>query len=274
MTTLPVAVQPVPAAPRQSRGWAWLWFVLCAVYFLLPLYATLDFSLRARKGRLSLTAYSNVFADSGFLASFAFSFQTAIVTILVSILLIVPTATWVQLRLPRFRPVIEFFTLLPFVVPAVVLVFSLARTYARTPLTDSRQGLWVLLVGAYVILSFPYMYRSVATGLQTINLRDLVEAGQSLGASWPTILARVVLPNVLVSILSGAFITFAIVMGEFTIAALLAQPAFGPYMNLLSSSKVYEPSALAIVSFVLTWGAIVAIEVLGRGTQRRLVRPR
>ena len=67
-----------------------------------------------------------------FFQSFGFSLRTALLTIVVSPLLIVPTAYWVNLRLPRLRPVIEFFTLLPFVVPAVVLVFGLISIYNRT----------------------------------------------------------------------------------------------------------------------------------------------
>jgi putative spermidine/putrescine transport system permease protein len=260
---------------RRSSLWSWLWIALGALYFALPLLATLQFSLQAKKGELSLVAYANVFRDGGFASSFAFSLQTALATILVSALLIVPTAYWVELRMPRLRPVVEFLTLLPFVVPAVVLVFGLARTYNRTPLTDSRTGLHLLLIAAYVVLSFPYMYRAIDTGLRAINVRALTEAAQSLGAGWPTILARVIFPNVFVALLSGAFITFAIVMGEFTIASLLAQPAFGPYINLLSSSKVYEPSALAVVSFALTWAAIGLVQWLARGAgQSQLGGPR
>jgi putative spermidine/putrescine transport system permease protein len=259
---------------RTISPWSWLWFALGAIYFLLPLWATLQFSLQARRGELGFTAYSNVLRSPDFFTSFGFSLRIAIITILVSTLLILPTAYWVQLRLPRARPLIEFVTLLPFVVPAVVLVFGLARTYNRTFLTDSRAGLEVLLVGAYVILSFPYMYRSVDTGLRAINVRTLTEAAQSLGAGWVTILFRVILPNVWVALLSGAFVTFAIVMGEYTIASLLAQPAFGPYMNLLSSSKVYEPSALAIISFALTWGAIGLIQWVSRSAPGQVGGPR
>jgi putative spermidine/putrescine transport system permease protein len=255
---------------RRTSLWSWLWFAIGAVYFAVPLIATLQFSLQAKKGELGLTAYERVLQDPKFLGSFSFSFQTALATIVVCALLIVPTAYWVQLRMPRLRPVVEFITLLPFVVPAVVLVFGLARTYVRTPLTDSRQGLWVLLVGSYVVLALPYMYRAVDTGLRAINVRALTEAAQSLGAGWGTILARVIFPNISLALASGAFVTFAIVMGEFTIASLLAQPAFGPYMNLLSSSKVYEPSALAVVSFGLTWASIALIQVLGRGSQRQV----
>lgn len=249
---------------KRASFWAWLWLAVGIIYFFVPLFATLQFSLQAKRGELGFTAYANVLRSPEFFSSFMFSLQTALVTIVVSALLIVPTAYWVELRLPRLRPVIEFLTLLPIVVPAVVLVFALIRSYNRTPLTDSRQGTYVLLVGAYVMLSFPYMYRAIDAGLRAINVRTLTEAAQSLGAGWFTVLFRVVFPNVYVALLSGAFITFAIVMGEFTIAALLSQPAFGPYMNLLSSSRVYEPSALAIISFALTWAAIGLIEILGR----------
>jgi putative spermidine/putrescine transport system permease protein len=168
--------------------------------------------------------------------------------------------------------VIEFCTLLPFVVPAVVLVFGLIRTYNRTALTNSRTGLLVLLIGSYVVLSLPYMYRAVDNGLRAISVVTLTEAAQSLGAGWGTILGRVIFPilgrvifpNILVAVLSGAFVTFAIVMGEFTIAFLLAEPGFGPYMNQVSSNRVYEPSALAILSFVLTWASIAVIQFVGR----------
>jgi putative spermidine/putrescine transport system permease protein len=249
---------------KRASLWPWIWLVLGVTYFFLPLIATLQFSLKAKKDQLSLVAYQNVLQAPAFAQSFVFSFRTALITIVVSALLIVPTAYWVNLKLPRLRPVIEFFTLLPIVVPAVVLVFALIRSYNRTMLTDSRNGTYVLLIGAYVMLSFPYMYRAVDTGLRSINARTLTEAAQSLGAGWSTILFRVIFPNIYISLLSGAFITFAIVMGEFTIAALLSQPAFGPYMNQLSSSKVYEPSALAIISFALTWAAIGLLQVLGR----------
>lgn len=258
---------------KRGNPWAWLWMAIGTLYFAIPLIATIDFSLRAQKDTLSLAAYSNIFDDPKFFESFTFSALTALGAIALSWLLIVPTTYWVQLRLPKMRPVMELITLLPFVVPAVVLVFGLIRTYSTT-LLNTRTGGWVLLTVAYVVLSFPYMYRAVDTGMRAISVQTLTEAAQSLGASWPAIILRVIFPNLRVALLNGAFITFAIVMGEFTIAALLAQPAFGPYMNLLASSKVYEPSALAVVSFALTWGAIGIVQLLGRSSAGQLGGPR
>ena len=253
---------------RRTRFWAWLWIILGVLYFLLPLIGTLNFSLRARRGVLSLDAYTSVFSDPRFFQTFLFSLQMALLTIVVSLLLIVPTAYWVHLRLPRLRPVVEFITLLPFVVPAIVLVFGLIKIYSRPPLvlTGSVASTNALLVAGYVVIALPYMYRAVDTGLRAIDVRTLTEAAQSLGASWSTILFRVIFPNVRVAILSGAFLTFAIVIGELTLAQYLARPAFGPYLALVGQDKAYEPSALAIISFMLTWALIGVIQFLGRRT--------
>ncbi len=246
----------------SGSAWSWLWFALGAAYFIIPLYATVDFSLRAKRGELSLLAYANVLKDPRFGETFLFSAEMSLLTIVTGIILIVPTAYWIHIRLPKLRPVMEFITLLPFVVPAVVLVFGLIRIYSHPPFMLVSSP--ALLVAAYLVLALPYLYRSVDTGLRSIDIRSLTEAAQSLGATWPTIIIRVILPNLRASILSGAFVTFAIVMGEFTMASLLVWPAFGPYMDLLSSSKIYEPSALAVISFALTWGTTAAIQLLSR----------
>lgn len=261
---------------RRVSVWSWLWLALGALYFLLPLYGTFDFSLRAERGTLGFTAYVSALTDPEFVRTFTFSLQMAVFTIIVSVLLIVPTAYWVHLRLPRLRPVIEFVTLLPFVIPAIILVFGMIKLYSRPvglagvtllpPLTNSVTGTNILLVGGYVVLALPYMYRAVDTGLRAMDVRTLTEAAQSLGANWVTILAQVILPNLRTALLSGALITFATVIGELTLATFLARPAFGPYLALLGNHRTYEPSALAIISFVITWAAMGLIGLISRGT--------
>jgi putative spermidine/putrescine transport system permease protein len=256
---------------KKFSVWSWVWVALGAVYFLLPLVGTFAFSLRAKRGVLSFLAYENALSDPKFIQTFSFSVVMAICTIVVSLLIIVPTAYWVQLRLPRLRPLIEMVTLLPFAIPAVVLVFGLIRVYSRPPLllTNSIFTTNLLLIAGYTVLSLPYMYRAVDTGLRAIDIRTLTEAAQSLGASWPTIIFRVIFPNLRVSLLSGAFVTFAIVIGELVLASFLARPAFGPYLALLGQDKAYEPAALTIVSFALTWACIGVIQLFGRGTPQQ-----
>jgi len=253
---------------KRSALPAALAMLVGAIYFVAPLAATFEFSLRLKRGEYSFEAYRLVFASGNFQGAFLYSTVLALTTIVVSVLIVVPTAYWVQLRLPHLRGLVEFIALSPLVVPAIVLVFGYIKLYGSAsllPLTGSSFGSDVLLMLAYVALSLPYMYRSVDTGLRAIDVQTLTEAAESQGAGVLSILFRVILPNIRAAILSGAFLTFAIVVGEFTIASLLNRPAFGPYLQLVGASRAYEPAALAVMAFAITWACMGLIQLLGRG---------
>jgi putative spermidine/putrescine transport system permease protein len=273
MTNTPASATSAVKSPvSKSRLGSLLIFLVVSLYFLIPLGATFYWSLRGQKDVLGFEAYRKLFADTNFFPAFSESIINAIATIILSLLIVVPTAYWVTLRLPRLRPVVEFITLLPFVIPAIVLVFGIIRLYSRPPLllTATYDSSRVLLICVYVALSFPYMFRAVDNGLRAIDVRTLTEAAQSLGASWTTILFKVIFPNLRVALLSGALLTFAIVIGELTIALYMAQHTLGPYMANLTRSKVYEPSAMAIVAFAITWAAMGIIDFVGRGSSRNI----
>lgn len=252
---------------KKNRLGHWIAIILGTLYFVVPLIATFEFSLRKVRGIYSFEAYRVVLSDPAFQRSFVYSIVLALATIVIGLIIIVPTAYYVQLRLRRLRPVVEFITLLPLVVPAIVIVFGYLRLYNSTsllPLTSSIFGTDFLLTAGYVTLAMPYMYRAVENGLRSIDVRTLTEAAESLGAGSTTILMRIILPNIRSAILSGAFLTFAIVIGEFTFASLLNRPTFGPYLQLIGANRAYEPAALTIIAFVITWACMGIIQVISR----------
>jgi putative spermidine/putrescine transport system permease protein len=258
---------------KPKHFWSWIWIFIGGLYFLVPLFATFRFSLQMKKGELSLLAYQKVFSDPKFWSTFMFSLEMAILTILVSLVLVVPFAYWVRIKLPRLRIIVEFITMMPFVIPAIVLVFGLIRVYSGAPfhLTNTQVGTDILLIGAYFIITLPYMYRSADNGLDAINVRVLTEAAQSLGAGWGTILWRIIFPNIRSGLLSGALLTLTAVIGEYAIAAFLVGiDAFGPYMNLLGGNRTYESTALAIISFFLAWALTGMIQLVSRGGPQNL----
>jgi len=251
----------------RAKFWSWVIFILGALYFLGPLLATVQFSLSIRRTGYSLDAYTNVLQSPAFQQTFTYSLLVGVAAIIVGLLIVVPAAYFVRLRAPQLRPIIEFVTLLPLIIPPIILVFGYIRLYNSSsilPLTNSDWGTNILLTLAYVALALPYMYRAVDTGLRTIDVQTLTEAANILGASTPTILIRVIFPNIIVAALSGAFLTLAIVIGEFTIASLLNRQAFGVYMQNVGANRAFEPAALAVISFVITWAAMGAIQLLAR----------
>jgi putative spermidine/putrescine transport system permease protein len=246
---------------RSSVFFMWFVFISGMVYFFVPLYATFDFSLRMLKDRLSFEAYKVVFSDPGFYSNFGYSLLWSLFTVAICLLLFTWTAYWMHLRMPHWRPYVEFITLLPFVVPAVVLIFGLIRLYSPLGLL----GTPALLIGSYIVMSMPYMFRSVDAGLRAIDVRTLTEAAQCLGASRSRIMFQIIFPNLRVSLLNGIFLTFAIVIGEYTVASLLGWPSFGVYIRYSVAMKAYEPAALSLISFTLTWAIMMVVQYVGRG---------
>jgi putative spermidine/putrescine transport system permease protein len=71
---------------------------------------------------------------------------------------------------------------------------------------------------------------------------------------------------------AGAFLTLAIVMGEFTIASLSAFHTFPTYLQYINQSKAYPAAAATLLSFGITWAAMVSILLIGRRGGQRTVR--
>jgi len=245
-----------------------VWLLIGAAYFLIPLVATLLFSLKGNQTGecCTLGNYGEILHDPQFWKNIKISFILALETIVISLVLLVPTVYWVNLKLPRLRPVIGFFALVPFVVPPIILVVGLLDFYQGSPRWFYAEP-YGFLVAAYVILAFPYIYFALDAGFRAIDIHTLTEASQSLGAGWPTTLARVIVPNIKGAALAGALLTLAIVMGEYTIASLASFDTFPVYIQYVNQTKAYPAAALTLLSFGITWAAMVAIVfgLRGRG---------
>lgn len=254
----------------MTRRWiapsALVWLLVGAAYWLIPLVATLLFSFKRNEtgACCTLANYGEILHDPAFWKNIRISFVLALETIAVGLLVLIPTVYWVHLKLPRLRPAIGFLALIPFVVPPIVLVVGLLDVYRGTPRWFYAEP-YGFLVAAYVILAFPYIYFALDAGFRAIDVHTLTEASQSLGASWRTTLTRVILPNVKGAALAGALLTLAIVMGEYTIASLAAFDTFPVYIQYVNQNKAYPAAAVTLLAFGITWAAMVALVVLGRG---------
>ncbi|MFZ0170060.1 MAG: ABC transporter permease subunit [Acidimicrobiales bacterium] len=243
--------------------WHVLWLVLAAIFFLLPIYSVVRFSLEGiLPGQGIFHWYQTVFDDPNFRSSFWLSVQISLETVAVSLVLMVPTVFWIHLRLPRLRPVMDLITILPFVVPPIVLIVGLAPYIEKFSWLAVRPE---VLAFIYVVFALPFLYRALDGGLRAIDLKTLVEAAESLGSSIPGTLFRVILPNLRAAIIGGSLLTVAICMGEYTVASLLGFFTFPNYTYEIGTSTAYEGVALTFISFILVWAMMLALYLLGRG---------
>jgi putative spermidine/putrescine transport system permease protein len=210
---------------RRLNTFRYVVFTVFGLFFLLPLLAMIRFSLEGAKlGTWSVTAWTQIadYQDSSgdppLLSSIEITLELAVITSVVTLALLVPTMIWVRLRVQWLARTMEFLSLLPLTIPAIVLVVGIGPIYNQIQHFELSA---LMLFWVYVILAMPYAYRALAAGLSAIDAVTLSEAARSLGASWFTVMARVIVPNMRQAILNALLLTWALVLGEFTIAYLL-----------------------------------------------------
>ncbi|GAA3378265.1 ABC transporter permease subunit [Streptomyces sannanensis] len=261
--------------PEYGRGAVWL---LTGVYFLVPLACAVAFSIGIggpRQG-IGFDAYTGIFGADGFADSLALTLKLATATIALVLGLLVPALVTVRLAAPRLRTLVEIVCLLPLVVPAVALVAGISAVlrwgpdhFAGTPLFGALVALQnpefpFVLVLAYALMALPLAYRTLDSGLTAIDLRVLVEAARACGASWPRTLFHVVLPNLRGALLNTAFLTLALVLGEYTVAAVLGYQPFAVWIVALSGSHAQMSVAVSMVGLLGTWVLLLVIAAAGR----------
>lgn len=252
---------------RRARLQAFRYVVLlaAAVFFLVPLLAMFEFS--TRKGSnvgsgFTLTFWRQIFDYPDLVAAITASLQLAAITSVAMLVLLVPTMVWVRLRLQRLSRLIEFICLLPLTIPAIVLVVGFYPMFQWMGLNFSDSIL--TLAFAYVILVLPYCYRALDAGLGAIDVKTLTEAARSLGASWFTVMLRVIVPNISSAILNAALLSVALVLGEYTIAQNLLYNNLQVEIAQLGRANAGVSIAVAVASLLFAFVLLVVLAFVGR----------
>ncbi|WSY77192.1 ABC transporter permease subunit [Streptomyces sp. NBC_00879] len=264
---------------RRPRVWRGLVLGLAGLYFLVPLVASFVFTVHTPGQGFSLEAYTGILAAEGFTDSLLLSLGLAAATIALVLVLAVPALVAVRLGAPKLRPVIEVVCMLPLVVPPIALVTGISTVLrwgpdhlSRTPLYQTfiavqDENFPLVLVFAYTVLALPFVHRSLDAGLRAIDVPTLVEAARNCGASWLQVILRVILPNLRTSLAGAAFLTLALVLGEFTVAALLGFQPFAVWIVTVSGAQARMSVAVSILSLLITWVLLLLLSRAGNGTR-------
>jgi putative spermidine/putrescine transport system permease protein len=264
---------PPPASrfrwrPGRPRIWRVVIFVLAGIFFLGPLAAAFKYSLQLDKGGYGFANYGEIINNAAVRSPLETSLEIAVISAAIVILLMLPTVVWIRLKKPKATAAMELVTLLPIVMPPVVMAAGLEQFELNAPQ-------WLIklvfnhpiaaLTPFYVVLAMPFAYRAIDTGVRAIDLHTLVDASRNLGASWPSTLARVVLPNVQTAVLGAMFLTVALCLGEVVIATLLLYNTFPVEMVVLfHQSQLGVSVALSMITLGFTFLLLFSLSFLAQ----------
>lgn len=250
----------------RPRAWRITILVLAAIFFIGPLLAAFKFSLVQSDGSIGFGNYGQIAGNGAIRSALVTSLEIAAIASVAVIALMLPTVVWVRLRLPKLTLLLEGITVLPIVIPPVVVAAGLEELQQHAPAWLVRLVFNHPLTGLtpfYVVLALPFTYRALDTGVRAIDLHTLVDASRNLGASWFQTLTRVILPNVETAVLGAMFLTIALCLGEVVIANLLLYTTFPVELILASQAGTAGISvALSIITLLFTFLLLFALSFL------------
>lgn len=198
---------------------------------------------------LSFYQWEYVFTYTDIVPAIITSFTLAGAATLVAFVLSLPTAYAIGRYSFRGKGVIRILTLLPIVLPGMVVALFLSRVFDFMGLAQTFPG----LVLGHTLLGLPFMLRLLSTSFESIP-REVSDAASNLGASELVKFREIYIPMVLPGIFAGAIFTFITSLEEFALTFVIGTPAFQTIPTILFTFLGYN--------FVRTNGAVVALILL------------
>ena len=237
---------------------------------LLPLAAL---TWRSTQGGWS--AFWEAISDPQAVASLKITLSLSLAVVALNAVVGTVTA-WVLVRDSfRGKSVINAVIDLPFALPTIVAGLTLLAIYGpRSPVGIDVSYTRAAIVVALLFVTLPFVVRAVQPVLLELD-REMEEAAASLGARPFTTFRRIILPNLLPAVLSGAALSFGKAVGEFGSIVLISGNI--PFDTEVASVWIFkaiesdEPGAAAAVSVVLLLLSFVVLavaDVLERRSRR------
>ena len=226
--------------------------------------------------------YAEIFRDSNFTSALIRTFTISAVTVALSITIMVPTVYIIVMYFPKWERAMQSLVLLPYAIPGVICSVGLItpgiaygkrtndciallpyaipgvicsvgliQIYSKPPFLLS--GTVWILIGAYFIIILPFMYQGIRNSLRNINVVELVQAAEILGASKTQTFLQVILPNILSGIIVSSLLSFSMLFGEFVMTNFLVGGRFETvqiYLKRLMDTSGHMASAIVISYFL------------------------
>ncbi|WP_461536200.1 ABC transporter permease [Spongorhabdus nitratireducens] len=251
----------------NSRHWLVI-FIFTTILFS-PLFATLIFSLSTYWALTPLPSdwsyqwYVELATNSRFLHSLLRSCIFALGATIVCCVVTVPVAVIAEIKAPKLKKLMNMLSILPFALPPVVIAVGLLQVYSSGVLILT--GTPWILIGAWCILIYPFIYQTISNNLKALNLKDMLEAAQLLGARSKTSFLLITLPNIRTGLTTGILISFSFLLGEFVFASILAGLSYETVQVYIYNIKEFNghfTSAIVISYILLTFFFSISVTLI------------
>jgi putative spermidine/putrescine transport system permease protein len=240
---------------------------ILAFFVFVPMISAFEFSIRTPlEGGYGLAQYKWAVSEEDFFHYILRSGWLAAVTVLITLIILVPTATWLHLSNSKLRPLIDALTLFPLVIPVVAFAVGVQISFP-----EFVQNTVFELPFLYFILALPYAYRVLDIGLSAIPLKTITEAARSAGANRYRVVVSVIIPVIRSAVMGTIALTFALSIGEYTLTVLLHWDTFPTWITNVAQENILGAIAISMMSLIIPFILLSVITLItpDRSAQRR-----
>ncbi len=204
----------------------------------------------------TLAWYETLFREGKFASPLYMSFTLAGLAVAISILIAAPSAYALTRFKFRFRRLLDAVTLMPIIVPEIILAIALLQLWA---LFGGGRSFGLGVVG-HTVLVFPFVLRTTVASLANLN-PELEEAAIGLGASRLTTFRRIVLPHARMGLIAGAVLGTIVSLDAFFMSLFLAAKETLPIAIWLILRHDFSPAILALATLMIVLTVVLFILV-------------
>ena len=263
----------------QRNWWPWgiltiLSLVILFFFVLYPLGVLFGNSIRDESGALSLIGFSQLLADSQYLAALRNTLVLGISVTFLATLIGVPLAYMVARYEFPLKNLVAVLPVVTIVIPEIIVGQSWLLLLGNNGLLTNllaEIGIelpsfygWTGLLFSMTLVYYTYIYLGVLAALHSFD-GQLEEAGLSLGTSPLVTKFRVLLPLMLPAVAVNALVVFSLVVGNFVLATLLGSRVplisvmtYNAFVNEMGGSPLLQ-SAMSVIS-VLIVGIVLFLQ--------------
>ena len=239
-----------------------IFMILMMIFFYAPIVYIIIFSFNSSRSLtnfdgFSLRWYEKMFNDRTMMESVVYTIVIAVLSTIISTVVGTITTIGLSKSRPILKKTVEQIHNFPIMNPEIVTAIGLLMFFSALGV---KKGFGTLLL-AHVMFCIPYVMLSVTPKLRSLD-PNLADAAMDLGATPWQALTKVIVPQVMPGIISGALIAFTMSFDDFVISYFVTGNGVSNISILVyTMSKRINPSINALSTLVIFIITVVLIIV-------------
>lgn len=252
---------------KRKKTFPYVVLTLTSIFLLIPFIATLVYSFTVGWTKLlpagwTLKYWGQAFTEPNLWPAILRGVLISIPPILICNVVVILALYTSVVYYPKLEKYIQAICMVPNSLKGVIIAIPVLALYAGTPTIFSNR--MVMLVCIYSISILPFVYQGIRNNLHGINVTQLLEAAEILGAGKLYAFVRIVLPSMLSGILVSSLLALSTVFGDFAIIKIIAGNKFETVQMLLYNSRVIVLQYQCVIVIIMFTATLVISQTVFR----------